>query len=66
VRYSIGIIIILHLSYIIGMQDIIFIDGGSLPTPEGFTREWVKAAAENRNEDKKTLSHYKGGFPDKN
>ena len=24
------------------MQDITFIDGGSLPTPEGLTREWVK------------------------
>ena len=38
------------------MQDIIFIDGGSLPTPEGITREWVKAAAENRNEDEKLFS----------
>jgi 5-methyltetrahydropteroyltriglutamate--homocysteine methyltransferase len=40
----------------IAMQDIIFIDGGSLPTPEGLTREWVKAAAENRNEDEKLFS----------
>jgi len=38
------------------MQEIIFIDEGSLPTPEGFTREWVKAAAENRNEDEKLFS----------
>jgi len=28
------------------MQEIIFIDEGSLPTPEGITREWVKAVAE--------------------
>jgi 5-methyltetrahydropteroyltriglutamate--homocysteine methyltransferase len=35
------------------MQEIIFIDEGSLPTPEGITKGWVKAAAENRNEDKK-------------
>ena len=61
-RYSTGIIIILHLSYIIGMQDIIFIDGGSLPTPDGFTREWVKAAAKNRNEDEKLFSMIKGAF----
>jgi 5-methyltetrahydropteroyltriglutamate--homocysteine methyltransferase len=46
----------LHLYYIPGMQEIIFIDGGSLPTPEGITREWVKAAAENRNEDEKLFS----------
>ena len=38
------------------MQEVIFIDGGSLPTPEGVTREWVKAAAENRNEDEKLFS----------
>jgi 5-methyltetrahydropteroyltriglutamate--homocysteine methyltransferase len=38
------------------MQEIIFIDEGSLPTPEGVTREWVKAAAENRNEDEKLFS----------
>jgi len=38
------------------MQDITFIDGGSLPLPEGLTREWVKAAAENRNEDEKLFS----------
>ncbi len=44
------------------MQDIIFIDGGSLPTPEGFTREWVKAAAENRNEDEKIFSIIKEAF----
>lgn len=35
------------------MQKIIFNDGGSLPLPQGVTREWVKAAAENRNEDDK-------------
>jgi len=62
VRYSTGIIIILHLSYIIGMQNIIFIDGGSLPTPDGFTREWGKAAAKNRNEDEKLFSMIKGAF----
>ncbi len=44
------------------MEDIIFIDGGSLPTPEGFTREWVKAAVENRNEDEKLFSMIKGAF----
>ncbi|AKB27724.1 5-methyltetrahydropteroyltriglutamate-- homocysteine methyltransferase [Methanosarcina siciliae T4/M] len=38
------------------MQEIIFIDEGSLPTPEGVTREWVKAAAENRDEDEKLFS----------
>jgi 5-methyltetrahydropteroyltriglutamate--homocysteine methyltransferase len=38
------------------MQDVIFIDGGSLPTPEGITREWVKAAVENRDEDEKLFS----------
>ncbi|MDQ1251136.1 MAG: 5-methyltetrahydropteroyltriglutamate--homocysteine methyltransferase [Euryarchaeota archaeon] len=38
------------------MENIIFIDGGSLPTPQGITREWVKAAAENRNEDEKLFS----------
>lgn len=38
------------------MQEIIFIDEGSLPTPESVTREWVKAAAENRNEDEKLFS----------
>jgi 5-methyltetrahydropteroyltriglutamate--homocysteine methyltransferase len=38
------------------MQEITFIDEGSLPTPEGVTREWVKAAAENRDDDKKLFS----------
>ncbi|WP_440947413.1 methionine synthase [Methanosarcina sp. T3] len=38
------------------MQEIIFIDEGSLPTPEGVTREWVKTAAENRDEDEKLFS----------
>ena len=28
------------------MQEIIFIDGGSLLTPEGITREWVKKRLE--------------------
>ncbi len=37
------------------MQEIIFIGEGNLPTPEGITREWVKAAAENRNEDKNSF-----------
>lgn len=44
------------------MQDIIFIDGGSLPTPEGLTRDWVKAAAENRNEDEKLFSIIREAF----
>ncbi|MGB9940344.1 methionine synthase [Methanosarcina sp.] len=44
------------------MQDIIFIDGGSLPTPEGITREWVKTAAENRNEDEKLFSVVREAF----
>lgn len=44
------------------MQDIIFIDGGSLPTPEGLTREWVKAAAENRDEDDKLYSMVREAF----
>jgi 5-methyltetrahydropteroyltriglutamate--homocysteine methyltransferase len=44
------------------MQDIIFIDEGSLPTPEGVTREWVKAAAENRNEDEKLFSIIRDAF----
>ena len=52
----------LHLSYIPGMQEIIFIDEGSLPTPEGITREWVKAAAENRNEDEKLFSMIREAF----
>lgn len=52
----------LQLSYISGMQEIIFIDGGSLPTPEGLTREWVKAAAENRNEDEKLFSMIREAF----
>ena len=44
------------------MQDIIFIDGGSLPTPEGITREWVKTAAENRDEDEKLFSVIREAF----
>ena len=44
------------------MQEIIFIDGGSLPTPEGLTREWVKAAAENRDEDEKLFSMIREAF----
>jgi len=44
------------------MQEIIFIDEGSLPTPEGITREWVKAAAENRNEDEKLFSMIREAF----
>lgn len=44
------------------MQDIIFIDGGSLPTPEGLTREWIKAAAENRDEDEKLFSMIRETF----
>src|SRR5665647_3820688 len=44
------------------MQEIIFIDGGSLPTPEGLPREWVKAAAENRNEDEKLFSMIREAF----
>lgn len=43
-------------------QKIIFIDGGSLPIPEGITREWVKAAAENRNEDEKLFSMIRGAL----
>jgi 5-methyltetrahydropteroyltriglutamate--homocysteine methyltransferase len=50
------------LSYITGMQDIIFIDGGSLPTPEGITREWVKTAAENLDEDEKLFSMAREAF----
>lgn len=44
------------------MQEIIFIDEGSLPTPEGVTREWVKAASENRNEDEKLFSVIREAF----
>ena len=44
------------------MQGIIFIDEGSLPTPEGITREWVKAAAENRDEDEKLFSIIRQAF----
>ncbi|MCQ1535983.1 methionine synthase [Methanosarcina sp. KYL-1] len=44
------------------MHDITFIDGGSLPTPVGVTREWVKAAAENRNEDEKLFSLMREAF----
>ena len=50
------------LSYITGMQDITFIDGGSLPTPEGLTREWVKAAAENRDKDEKLFFMIREAF----
>ena len=51
-----------HLPYITGMQEIVFIDEGSLPTPEGITREWVKAAVENRNEDEKLFSIIREAF----
>ncbi|AKB45724.1 methionine synthase [Methanosarcina vacuolata] len=44
------------------MQDIIFTDGGSLPTPEGITREWIKTAAENRDEDEKLFSIVREAF----
>jgi 5-methyltetrahydropteroyltriglutamate--homocysteine methyltransferase len=44
------------------MQEIIFIDEGSLPTPEGITREWVKSAAESRNEDEKLFSIIREAF----
>jgi 5-methyltetrahydropteroyltriglutamate--homocysteine methyltransferase len=44
------------------MQEIIFIDEGSLPTPEGVTREWVKAAVESRNEDEKLFSIIREAF----
>ncbi|RXA21742.1 methionine synthase [Methanosarcina sp. MSH10X1] len=44
------------------MQEIVFIDEGSLPTPEGITREWVKAAAENRNEDEELFSLVREAF----
>ncbi len=44
------------------MQEITFIDGGSLPTPEGLTREWVKAAAESRAEDEKLFSMVRKAF----
>ena len=44
------------------MQDITFIEGGSLPTPEGLTREWVKVAAENRVQDEKFFSLVMGTF----
>lgn len=47
------------------MQDIIFIDGGSLPTLEGITREWIKTAAENRNEDEKLFSMVREAFQKK-
>lgn len=58
----IPILIIPDPPYITDMQDIIFIDGGSLPTPEGLTREWVKAAAENRDEDEKLFSLLREAF----
>jgi len=44
------------------MHDVIFMDGGSLPTPDGITREWVKAAAENRDEDEKLFSMVRETF----
>ncbi len=44
------------------MHEIICIDEGSLPTPEGVTREWVKAAAENRSEDEKLFSIIREAF----
>ncbi len=44
------------------MQEIVFIDEGSLPTPEGVTREWVTVAAENRNEDEKLFSIIRDAF----
>jgi 5-methyltetrahydropteroyltriglutamate--homocysteine methyltransferase len=44
------------------MQKITFIDEGSLPTPADITREWVKAAAENRNEDEKLFSMIREAF----
>ncbi len=44
------------------MRGIIFIDEGSLPTPEGIMREWVKAAAENRDEDEKLFSMIREAF----
>jgi 5-methyltetrahydropteroyltriglutamate--homocysteine methyltransferase len=44
------------------MQEIIFIDEGSLPTPEGITREWVKTAAENRDEDEKLFPMIREAF----
>jgi 5-methyltetrahydropteroyltriglutamate--homocysteine methyltransferase len=44
------------------MQNITFIDGGSLPTPAGVTREWVKAAVEKRDEDEKLFSVIRDAF----
>lgn len=44
------------------MQRITFIDEGSLPTPADITREWVKAAAENRNEDENLFSMIREAF----
>lgn len=44
------------------MQEIIFIDEGSFPTPEGVTREWVQGAAENRDEDEKLFSIIREAF----
>ncbi|MDD4497097.1 MAG: methionine synthase [Methanosarcinaceae archaeon] len=44
------------------MQGIIFNDGGSLPLPPGITREWVKAAAETRNEDEKLFPLIREAF----
>lgn len=47
------------------MHEIIYIDEGSLPTPEGITREWVKAAAENRDEDERLFSIIREAFQGK-
>ena len=44
------------------MQEVIFIDQGSLPTPEGITREWVKTSAENRDEDEKFFPMVREAF----
>lgn len=44
------------------MQDITFIDGGSLPLPEGITREWVKAATEAQDRDEKLFSLVRDAF----
>jgi 5-methyltetrahydropteroyltriglutamate--homocysteine methyltransferase len=44
------------------MQDVTFIDGGSLPVPEGVTRDWFKAAAESREDDEKLFSLVREAF----
>jgi 5-methyltetrahydropteroyltriglutamate--homocysteine methyltransferase len=44
------------------MREVTFIDGGSLPTPAGISKEWVKAAAENRTEDKNLFSITREAF----